>query len=107
VYEQLCNNLRQSYIHAYTAYEQNLAFGIDPGLARDCLPVGIYSSCWVTVNPRSLMAFLSLRTHEPTAVHPSYPLWEIELAARSVEKIFAEGWPITYECFCKNGRVAP
>lgn len=101
------NNLAESYKLAYTNYEKNLSAGIDPGLARDCLPVGIYSSCWVTCNPRSLMAFLSLRTHEPDAHFVSYPLYEIELAARKCEEIFAKLWPITYEAFCKNGRVAP
>lgn len=108
VFERLCNNLKTSYEVAYSTYEQNLALGVDPGLARDCLPVGIYSGCWVTCNPRSLMAFLSLRTHEPEAAKfVSYPLWEIELAARACEQIFAEGWPITYKAFCDNGRVGP
>lgn len=84
-----------------------MARGLDPGLARDCLPVGIYSPCWVTCNPRSLMVFLSLRTHDPDAKFVSYPLYEIEEAARAVEKIFAVGWPMTYKAFCENGRVAP
>lgn len=107
VYETLCNNLRESYAFAYDKYQQNLQLGIDPGLARDCLPVGIYSGCWVTCNPRSLMSFLSLRTHEPQAAYVSYPLWEIELAARTCETIFAQGWPITYQAFLDHGRVAP
>lgn len=107
VYDELVANLKDSYVLSYNMYLSNLRLGIDPGLARDCLPVGIYSSCWVTANPRSLMHFLSLRTHEPTAAYPSYPLWEIELAARACEKIFAEGWPITYRAFCDFGRVAP
>lgn len=106
-YDRLCSNLKQSYELSYEMYEENLAMGFDPGLARDCLPVGIYSSCWVTCNPRSLMAFLSLRTHEPEAKFVSYPLYEIEEAARSCEKIFAEGWPLTYKSFVQNGRVSP
>lgn len=107
-YDKICSNLSYSYAVSYEAYARNLALGIDPGLARDCLPVGIYSSCWVTCNPRSLMAFLSLRTHEPErATFVSYPLWEIELAARACEAIFADGWPITYKAFCDNGRVGP
>jgi thymidylate synthase (FAD) len=107
VYGQLCANLMLSYKTAYEMYEANLSLDIDPGLARDCLPVGIYSSCWVTCNPRSLMAFLSLRTHEPEAKAVSYPLYEIEVAARAVEQIFSNGWPVTYAAFCENGRVAP
>lgn len=107
VYSQLIDNLTHSYKIAYELYEANLALGIDPGLARDCLPVGIYSSCWVTCNPRSLMAFLSLRTHDQTAKAVSYPLYEIEVAARAVEAIFAERWPITYKAFVEQGRMGP
>lgn len=106
-FSALCHNLQYSYETAYAAYERNLAIGVDPGLARDCLPVGIYSGCWVTCNPRSLMAFLSLRVHEPDATFVSYPLWEIDEAARTCEEIFAKGWPITYAAFVKNGRVGP
>lgn len=107
VFERLCGNLRAVYEHAYLSYEDNLSLGIDPGLARDCLPVGIYSGCWVTVNPRALMVFLSLRVGEPTAAFPSYPLWEIDIAARAAEQCFAKGWPITHKAFVDNGRVAP
>jgi thymidylate synthase (FAD) len=107
VFEMLCSNLKNSYELAYQNYAHNLSLGIDPGLARDCLPVGIYSGCWVTCNPRSLMSFLSLRTHEPEADRVSYPLWEIEMAAKACEKLFAEGWPITYAAFCEFGRTAP
>ncbi len=65
------------------------------------------SSCWVTCNPRSLMAFLSLRTHSEKAKSVSYPLYEIEEAARATELILASGWPITYASFVENGRVGP
>ena len=106
-FAQLCNNLIKGYEVGYEMYQANLALGIDPGLARDCLPVGIYSGCWVTCNPRSLMAFLSLRTYDPGAAKVSYPLWEIELGARACEKIFADGWPITYQAFNDFGRQAP
>lgn len=106
-YNRLDANLRRSYEVGYANYIQNLELGIDPGLARDCLPVGIYSSCWVTCNPRSMMAFLSLRTHEPTAAAVSYPLYEIEVAARKCEELFAARWPLTYAAFIANGRQAP
>ena len=106
-YAALCMNLEGSYRVAYRAYEANLALGVDPGLARDCLPVGTYSSCWVTCNPRSLMAFLSLRLHEPAAKFVSYPLWEMERAARACEAILREGWPITHRAFVENGWVGP
>ena len=107
VFKDLYYGLRRSYELAYRTYEDNLSMGIDPGLARDCLPVGIYSSCWVTTNPRALMHFLSLRTHEPEAKAVSYPLHEIEVAARQCEELFKVGWPLTHRAFCECGRVAP
>jgi thymidylate synthase (FAD) len=107
VYERLVDNLKNSYTTSYLSYLDNLDLGIDPGLARDCLPVGIYSSCWVTCNPRSLMSFLSLRTHHTDASFVSYPLWEIELAAKCCENLFSTGWPLTYKSFISNGRVGP
>lgn len=106
-YGTLVANLRQRYADCYRDYEDHLAMGFDPGLARDCLNVGTYSGCWVTCNPRSLMAFLSLRTHEMDAKFVSYPLYEIEVAARKVESIFAQTHPLTYKAFVENGRVGP
>lgn len=106
-YNTLVGRLIYDYTVCYEDYEKNLAEGFDPGLARDCLNVGIYSSCWVTCNPRSLMAFLSLRTHDPDAKAVSYPLYEIEVAARKVEDIFKQYWPITHTAFVTNGRQAP
>lgn len=104
---ELRSNLSRVYKFAYATYLRNLDLGIDPGLARDCLPVGIYSSCWVTCNARSLMSFLSLRTHDPDADRVSYPLFEIEVAARKLEAIFSELFQITHEAWDRNGRTAP
>jgi thymidylate synthase (FAD) len=99
--------LGDSYQQSYAKYESLLHAGYAKEVARVVLPVGIYSSCWVTCNPRSLMSFLSLRTHEPTAKFASYPQAEIEMAARAAEKILADGWPLTYAAFVRHGRVAP
>lgn len=106
-FDGFCKDKTIVYQTAYDDYVHSLENGFDPGLARDGLPVGIYSSCYVTCNPRSIMHFLSLRTHEPKATNVSYPLYEIEVAARKLEAIFAKYWPITYEEFCASGRVAP
>lgn len=106
-FERLIERKKKQYASAYQSYADSLAEGFDPGLARIDMPVGIYSGCWVTCNPRSLMAFLSLRTHEETAKFISYPLHEIELAARACESILQKGWPLTHKAFVENGRVAP
>lgn len=106
-YEEIIKDMKEGYVTEYERYVRQLSRGLDPGLARDNLPVGIYSSCWVTCNPRSLMHFLSLRTHDPDAKFVSYPLHEIELGARTCEKMFADAWPLTWKAFVQNGRVAP
>lgn len=106
-YMQLCDNLKHAYFEGYGGYLDNLEMGFDPGLARDGLPVGIYSSCWVSCNPRSMMNFLSLRTHREDAKFVSYPLWEIERCADKVQDLFADLFPITYAAFSEFGRVAP
>lgn len=100
-------SLAVAYRKSYDTYSELMAAGFAKEVCRACLPLGIYSSCWVTCNPRSLMSFLSLRVHEPNARFPSYPQAEIEQAARVAESFLAEGWPITHAAFVANGRVAP
>ncbi|MGB3330875.1 MAG: FAD-dependent thymidylate synthase [Thermomicrobiales bacterium] len=92
---------------AYSAYEAEIANGIAREVARRLLPLATYSSAWVTCNPRSLMHFLSLRTHRTDAAHPSYPQREIEQVAEAMEVMFAQYWPITARLFDALGRVAP
>ena len=98
---------RVLYDALYTAYEAEVANGIAREVARRLLPVGLYTSAWVTCNPRSLMHFLSLRTHRSDATYPSYPQREIEQVAEAMEAIFAAHWPITARLFDELGRVAP
>lgn len=99
--------LKTGYQIAYDRYEHLLKQGLDRGLARDLLGVGIYSACYCTANPRSIMHFLELRTSRPEARRPSKPLYEIEAAANKLEGIFARRWPITYAIWNENGRAAP
>jgi thymidylate synthase (FAD) len=53
---------------------------------------------------RPWLQFLQLRTHVQEANHPSYPMWEIEQAAKQVEAMVERHWPWTYEAWNKNGR---
>jgi thymidylate synthase (FAD) len=106
-YVALNDALARGYHAAYARYREMVDAGVDRGLARDVLGVGLFSACYVTANPRSIMHFLELRTKEPAAKRPSYPLWEIDLAARKLEAIFAEHWPITHRLWDENGRQAP
>ena len=92
---------------SYEEYQKMLDAGVAREVARGVLPVNIYSSMFVTMNARSLMNFLSLRTDRPENLFPSYPQREIEMVAEQMEAVFAERMPITYDCFNKNGRVTP
>ena len=80
-YENLIEQLKNSYTNSYKAYKWMLDDGIATEVARAVMPVGVYSHCHVTCNPRSLMHFLALRTHDPEASFVSYPQAEIEEAA--------------------------
>lgn len=106
-YENIVAYLQDSYEYSYRQYEYLLAIGLDRGLARDVLGVGIYSSCFCTANPRGIMHFLELRTNHADAVRPSKPLYEIAVAADQLEMIFSRHWPITYASWVKYGRMAP
>lgn len=92
---------------SYDAYKRMLDAGIAREVARASLPVGIYSSMYVTMNSRALMNFLSLRTTREGTHFPSFPQREIEMVAEKMEEFFAEKMPITYATFNNNGRVAP
>ena len=84
-----------------------LEAGVAREVARIVLPLTIYSSMYVTMNARSLMNFLSLRTKREGSHFPSFPQREIEMCAEKMEEHFAELMPLTYAAFNGNGRVAP
>lgn len=90
----------------YASYVRMLDKGIAREVARMALPVNIYSSMYVTMNARSLMNFLSLRSAEQ-GTYPSYPQAEIAMVAEKMENIFSGFMPVTHEAFVKNGRVSP
>lgn len=101
------SRLKSVALSAWAAYREMVESGIALEVARTVLPVSLYSSMYATCNPRSLMHFLSLRTHYETAQHVSYPQAEIDEAARQMERVFAELFPLTHAAFCEYGRVAP
>ena len=92
---------------AYASYQRMLEAGVAREVARSVLPVTIYSSMYVTMNARSLMNFLSLRTKREGSRFPSFPQREIEMVAEQMEQAWAELMPLTHAAFEKNGRVAP
>jgi len=92
---------------AYVAYRRMLDAGVAREVARIVLPLTIYSSMYVTLNARSLMNFLSLRTQHDDSRFPSFPQREIEMCAEQMEAAWAALMPLTHAAFERNGRVAP
>ena len=105
--ELVNDEVRAVATHAFESYQRMLEAGVAREVARIVLPLTIYSSMYVTVNARSLMNFLSLRTKREGTHFPSFPQREIEMCAEKMEQKFAELMPLTYDAFNKNGRVAP
>ncbi|MGN6446744.1 FAD-dependent thymidylate synthase [Amnibacterium sp.] len=99
--------VRQQSLAAYGAYRAMLEAGVAREVARIVLPLNLYSSMYVTMNARSLMNFLSLRTKHPEATVPSFPQREIELVAEAMEAQWAGLMPATHAAFTANGRIAP
>ena len=92
---------------AWEHYQYMLKAGIANEVARMALPVNVYSQMYWTVNARSLMNFLSLRVESDDSTFRSYPQYEIDVAARKVERNFQDKMPLTHKAFVQNGRVSP
>lgn len=101
------DSIRTVCADAYAAYLRMLDAGVAREVARMVLPVTTYSSMYVTLNARSLMNVLSLRTIREGATFPSYPQREIEMVAERMEEIWAGLMPVTHRAFVDAGRVAP
>jgi thymidylate synthase (FAD) len=98
---------KESCTRAYEAYLEMLEAGVAREVARGVLPVATYSSMYVTMNARSLMNFLSLRTKHEDSHFPSFPQREIEMVAEKMEAEWLALMPLTHAAFQANGRVAP
>jgi thymidylate synthase (FAD) len=85
---------------AFAFYRHMLANGAEKERARSVLPSSLYKEFWWTVNARSLMNFLELRTDE-------HAQREIRLYAQALEEMFAANTPALAAAFRENGRIAP
>lgn len=106
-YRIVAESTRHACAVAYREYSIMLEAGVAREVARGVLPVATYSSMYVTLNARSLMNFLSLRTKRPDSAYPSYPQREIEMVAELMESAWRDLMPLTHAAFEAGGRVAP
>ena len=100
--------LVDGYTNTFNTFQQMLEKGINATEAVRWLSCdGLYTPYIARFNPRSLMHFLSLRTHSDKANHPSNPMWEIEDVAKQIEIEFAKHFVETYLAFNDFGRESP
>ena len=85
---------------AYEAYTHLVERGVARELARVVLPVSMYTQFYWTVNARSLMNFLGLRTHETAQ-------YDIRQYANAVLHLAEAEMPVTFAAWDRHGRVTP
>lgn len=89
---------------AWNAYQDKLDMGIAKEVARQTLPVNIYSSMYYKTNLRSALNFLSLRKEWGDAsLYPSHPQYEISLVADKMADLIKEIVPNVYDVFIESG----
>lgn len=85
---------------AYNLYKELLELGVAKEVARVVLPVSMMTQFYWTVNARSLMNFLGLRTHETAQ-------YDIRQYANAVLELSRGEMPVTFESWERNGRQTP
>lgn len=79
---------------AWKNYLELLEMGVATEVARNVLPVSIYTSFYATANLSNWFKFLRLRGGEEGA-----PQWEIVQAAKKVASVIQEHYPLSYAAF--------
>lgn len=77
---------------AWREYKFLLGTDVAREVARNVLPVSLYTEFYSTANLRNWFHFISLRTDETA-------LWEIRDAARQVADIIQERWPVAWSAY--------
>jgi len=85
----------RAYDKCWEEYQFMLNYGFAKEVARNVLPVGLYTQFYATCNPRNLMQFLDLRT-APDA------LYEIRAVADQMEQHLKDTMPITHRAWSDN-----
>lgn len=94
-YNLVVNSFMKSFEVAWTEYNIMLSNSIAREVARDVLPLSLYTQFYATANPRNVMQFLTLRDDDAA-------LYEIQQVARDIDKIFYDTMPMTHKAFHKE-----
>ena len=85
---QVIAKFLDAYEAAARAYRAMLDAGVATEVARDVLPVGLYTAFYATSNLRGWQSFLSLRDGQE-----GHPLWEITKVAEAVGRTLDHLFP--------------
>lgn len=89
---------------AWHDYQDMLDAGVAREVARNVLPLSLFTSFYVTLNLRSFENFASLRNAHPQAQVPTMPLWEIEQVCELMEVDVMALAPDIWTYFNNQGR---
>lgn len=106
-YADMIEETLATYAQAAATYKTLLKKNCAREVARNVLPLALYTSFYATCNLRSALHFIALRTNRPNAKYQSKPLWEIDVLATRLENILENYFPIALKAFNSAGRVAP
>lgn len=98
---------RRMATEAWDSYEYLLDKDVAREVARNVLPLSIYTSFYVNFNLRSTLNFLSLRWAHELSTTPTFPLKEIEKVAKEIDGFARMYSPVAMAAFDEFGRVAP
>lgn len=93
--EVLCANWYKSYTEA-------LEGGVAREVARIGMPLNTYTKCWVSMNLRSWLNFISLRLYDPERGFNSHGQYEISEVAQKVLEVLEEFYPATIAAFMEQ-----
>jgi thymidylate synthase (FAD) len=103
-YNLMVDNHRSIAECAWHDYKEMLDAGIAREVARNVLPLSLFTSFYVTMNLRAFENFASLRWAHPQAEVPTFPLWEIAQVCQLMEADVLRLAPDIWTYFNNQGR---
>lgn len=96
-YYRLWKTRREVAQFCWDAYQEELNRGIAKEVAREVLPINLYTGWYATANLRNWLGFLSLRT-DKQAMH------EIRMIAGQIETVLHKKFPTVLDAWDEFGR---
>lgn len=101
--EDVRDELETVALHAWQSYKYLRDRGVAKELARQHLPLNLYTRLYMKMNLRSTLHFITQRTERKGADRVSHAQYEIELVARQMEEIVKAKFPTVWEAYAATG----